>query len=136
MPPLAIPAEAYRVAFTRGKMTDAEKGDAVNYEPGDLLQFHQNAPGHPKGSRLVVGGTDRPPVGYADRFEVYRPARLSLAAGDRVRVTANGTTRDGKHALRNGAIYTVRGFTPRATPSSTTAGSSTRTSGTWPTGTW
>ena len=36
-------------------LTDAEKADAANYEPGDMLQFHQHAPGHKNGSRLVVG---------------------------------------------------------------------------------
>jgi hypothetical protein len=98
-------------------LTDAEKGDAVHYGPGDLLQFHQNAPGHVKGSRVVVaGGEGELPLAHADRFEVYHPGRLVLAAGDRVRVTANGKTKDGGHALRNGAIYTVRGFTPRGDP--------------------
>ena len=36
-------------------LTDAQKADATEYEPGDLLQFHQNAPGFKKGSRLIVG---------------------------------------------------------------------------------
>jgi conjugative relaxase-like TrwC/TraI family protein len=94
-------------------LTDAQKTDAANYEEGDLLQFHQNAPGQKNGSRLIVAEGGKLPLQYADRFEVYRPARLSLAVDDRVRITANGKTKDGKHALRNGSLYTVRGFTPR-----------------------
>jgi conjugative relaxase-like TrwC/TraI family protein len=94
-------------------LTDAQKADPASYEPGDLLQFHQNAPGHRNGSRLVLGAGASPPLRYAERFEVYRPAWLALAAGDRIRVTANGKTRDGKHTLRNGSLYTVRGFTPQ-----------------------
>ena len=36
---------------------------------------------------------------------------MRLAAGDRLRVTANGKTADGRHRLNNGALYTVQGFT-------------------------
>jgi len=56
------------------------------------------------------------PVEYAERFEVYRPGRLALATGDRLRVTANGATKDGKHKLRNGALFTVKGFTKQGDP--------------------
>ena len=58
------------------------------YDPGDLIQFHQNAPGYTKGSRLVVGDGVKPPVELAKRFEAYRPVQLALAVGDRIRVTA------------------------------------------------
>lgn len=91
-------------------LTNAEKSDALNFKPGDTLQFHQNASGHPSGSRLVIGKAEPPPVEFADRFEVYRPEKLSLAIGDRVRLTAGGKTKDGKHRLNNGALYSVKGF--------------------------
>jgi ATP-dependent exoDNAse (exonuclease V) alpha subunit len=93
-------------------LTDAEKADAANYDPGDLLRFHQHAPGRPNGTRLVIAAPGEVPTAHADRFEVYRPGALAVAVGDRVRVTASGKTRDGRHALKNGATYTVRGFTP------------------------
>ena len=93
------------------RLTDPEKADLVNYAPGDLVRFHQNAPGHQNGSRLVLGEGDVPPVAAADRFEVFRPGTLAVAVGDRLRVTARGTTKDGAHKLANGAILTVRGFT-------------------------
>jgi conjugative relaxase-like TrwC/TraI family protein len=94
------------------RLTDPQKADATNYEPGTMVQFHDHAPGHKAGSRLVVGEETKPPLAYAGRFEVYRPGQLKLAAGDRLRVTANGWTKDG-HRLANGALFTVKGFTPQ-----------------------
>lgn len=92
-------------------LTDAQKADATEYEPGDLLQFHQNAPGYQKGSRVVVKDGTKIPVELANRFEMYRATQFALSAGDRVRVTAGGKTKDGKHRLSNGSLLTVQGFT-------------------------
>jgi conjugative relaxase-like TrwC/TraI family protein len=92
-------------------LTEAQKADAAMYEPGDLLQFQQNAPGFKKGSRLIVGEGDKLPTELAKRFEAYRPTQLALAVGDAVRVTAGGKTKDGKHRLSNGSLLTVQGFT-------------------------
>lgn len=94
-------------------LTDAQKADATEYEPGDLLQFHQNAPGYNKGSRLIVAADATVPTELAKRFEAYRATQFALAAGDRVRVTAGGKTKDGKHRLSNGSLLTVQGFTTR-----------------------
>ena len=44
---------------------------------------------------------------------MYRPTQLSLAAGDRVRITAGGKTKDGKHRLDNGSLLTVQGINKR-----------------------
>jgi conjugative relaxase-like TrwC/TraI family protein len=92
-------------------LTDAQKADPTQYDPGDLIQFHQNAPGFTKGSRLVVDDGVRPPVELANRFEAYRPVQLALGVGDRIRITAGGKTKDGKHRLSNGSLFTVEGFT-------------------------
>lgn len=94
-------------------LTDAQKADATEYEPCDLLQFHQNAPDFKKGSRLIVGEGVKLPTQLAKRFEAYRATQFALAAGDRVRVTAGGKTKDGKHRLSNGSLLTVKGFTAR-----------------------
>jgi conjugative relaxase-like TrwC/TraI family protein len=94
-------------------LTDAEKTDPTQYEPGYLLQFHQNAKGFQKGTRLVVDEATTLPTEHAKRFEVYRPTDLALAVGDRVRITAGGKTKDGKHRLSNGSLFTVEGFTKR-----------------------
>ena len=97
-------------AWVPSHLTDAEKSDPTQYEPGDLLQFHQNAPGYTKGSRLIVGEGVKPPTELANRFEAYRPTQLALAVGDRVRITAGGKTKDGKHRLSNGSLLTVAGI--------------------------
>jgi conjugative relaxase-like TrwC/TraI family protein len=100
-------------AWVPAHLTDAQKVDITEYDPGDLLQFHQNAPGYQKGTRLIVSQDGKTPTELAKRFEVYRPAQLALAVGDRIRVTAGGKTKDGKHRLSNGSLLTVAGFTRR-----------------------
>jgi hypothetical protein len=77
-----------------------------------MIVFHQNAKGHKKGERIVVGDTPPNKLGEsAKRFQAYRVAELEVAQGDRLRITANGSTKDGKHRLNNGATYHVAGFT-------------------------
>ncbi len=92
-------------------LTEAQKTDVTEYNPGDLVLFHQNAKGFKKGARLIAREGARPPIELANWFEVYRPAPLALAVGDRVRITAGGKTKDGEHRLSNGTLLTVRGFT-------------------------
>ena len=41
-----------------------------------MLQFHQNAPGHTKGDRLIIGEGVKPPTELVNRFEVYHPVSL------------------------------------------------------------
>jgi conjugative relaxase-like TrwC/TraI family protein len=45
------------------------------------------------------------------RYGAYRDDTQALAAGDLVRTTMGGKTKDGKHALKNGQRYRVNGFT-------------------------
>lgn len=105
-------------------MTSAERQNAALFEPGDVVEFHQHSPGFKSGSRCVVvkvgrgsllvknenGGEAVLPLRLAERFQVFRHQELSLAAGDPIRVTRNGRSKD-KRRLDNGAIYIVRGFT-------------------------
>jgi ATP-dependent exoDNAse (exonuclease V) alpha subunit len=100
-------------AWIPSHLTDAEKSDPTQYDPGDLIQFHQNAKGYNKGERLIVGEGVSPPVELANRFELYHSTQLALALGDRVRITAGGKTMDGKHRLNNGSLLTIEGFTKR-----------------------
>ena len=99
--------------WTPTHLTDAQKADATEYDTGDLLQFHQNAVGFKKGSRLIVEDGERPPTELANRFESYRPTQMALGVGDRVRITSGAKTKDGKHRLSNGSLVTVQGFTKR-----------------------
>lgn len=111
--------------------TEAERGDAGRYGgPGEVIQFFQNARGFKAGERATVAGVDAGvvrvqtaagqvkalPLDQAARFQVFRPAALKLAAGDRVRITAGGKTKDGRHRVNNGALYTVAGFTRGGDP--------------------
>ena len=100
-------------AWLPTNLTDTDKADRTQYGPGYLVQFQQNAKGFKKGARLVVHEETSLPTKYASRFEVYRPVQMKLAIGDRVRVTAGGKTKDGKHRLSNGTLLTVQGFTKR-----------------------
>ena len=100
-------------AWVPTHLTEAQKADATEYEPGYLLQFQQNAPGYAKGSRVIVSEGAALPMKLANRFEVYRPVQFALAIGDRVRVTAGGKTKDGQHRLSNGSLLTVQGFNKR-----------------------
>ncbi len=91
-------------------LTEAERGDKVNYQPGDVLVFHQNAKGHTRGDRLVVDAESPLPLELANRFEAFKPGTLEVAPGDWVRITRNGTTADGRHKLYNGTLCKVKDF--------------------------
>lgn len=108
-----LASERLMQVWVPAHLTPAQKGDADNYDSGDMAQFHQNAPSYKIGSRMFITEETRPPVQHAGRFEVFRPATMAVAVGDRVRVTAGGKTKDGKHRLNNGTLLTVQGFTPR-----------------------
>jgi ATP-dependent exoDNAse (exonuclease V) alpha subunit len=108
--------------------TDAQKGDARNYEPGMVVEFHQNAKGFTRGDKAVIakgedglflqkqdGTRGDLPLTQGKRFEVYRTRNLSVGRGDRIRITKNGEARvDGQAKgarLNNGDVFTVEGFT-------------------------
>ncbi len=103
--------EGHEVAeLVPSNLTLGQLHDPTSYQKGDVLVFHQNAKGYSKGQRLVVGD-GRLPLDQAARFSVYHQARIQLSAGDRIRITKNGSTRDGKHTLNNGDLFTVKDFT-------------------------
>src|SRR5579872_339113 len=113
-------------------LTEAERTDYANYQPGQIVQFHQNAKGFKRTERVTIksAGMDGVhvmrahgdelllPLLEAKKFQVYRPEKLSLAEGDKIRITQNGYVpearpgiRGGKTRLNNGAVYEVKGFT-------------------------
>ncbi len=95
--------------LVNAQLTAAEKSDASAYRTGDVVQFFQNAKGHTKGDRLVVGAGELP-LDLSHRYAVFHPATTKVAVGDVLRITHNGLTADGGHALDNGALYAVHGF--------------------------
>jgi len=112
-------------------LTEAERTDFAQYVPGEIVQFNQNAKGFKRGERVKVrsagmsgvrvvraNGSDAMlPFTEAKKFQLYRPEKLALAEGDKLRITQNGFTRESrpgaksKDRLNNGAVYEVEGFT-------------------------
>jgi conjugative relaxase-like TrwC/TraI family protein len=93
-------------------VTEAARGQASTYQPGDVIQFHQNARGFKKGERLTVTNPSSVPLEHAARFSLYRPEKIALAEGDCIRFTGNVKTLDGEHTLKNGMARTVSEITP------------------------
>jgi len=106
--------------------TEAQRGNPQSYRSGLIVQFHQNAPGFTRGQKLTVSSIGRDshvyaqdepgrqhalPLSQSSRFQVYETQTLPLVPGDKIRITQNGFTNDGKHRLNNGAVYQVKGFT-------------------------
>jgi len=102
--------------------TNAQKRDRRSYQKGQVIQCHQNMPGLKRGSRLIVDSVNKEGVTVRhggqqheldlDRpedFDVYRAFDISLAKGDRIRITKNGFDRNGRR-LNNGKILQVDGF--------------------------
>jgi conjugative relaxase-like TrwC/TraI family protein len=108
--------------------TNAQKGDVRNYEPGMVLEWHDNAKGFTKGEKAAVAQDDNGlylqktdgsraavPTEQTNRFQVFRTGELSVGKGDRIRITKNGELRVAGQTnatrVNNGDIYTVEGFT-------------------------
>jgi conjugative relaxase-like TrwC/TraI family protein len=93
--------------------SEAERGEASTYQPGQVLQFHQKAKGgFESGQRIVVTDPAAVPVEHAGKFQLYQPETIRLAAGDVIRFTGTVKTRDGEHTLRNGSTHAVAEITP------------------------
>ncbi len=95
--------------LVNAQLTDAEKADSLNYQTGDVLQYHQNATGHVRGERLTIEPGTSIPVDQARRYQVYHASAVDLAAGDMIRITQSGRTVD-DHRLDNGSIYRIKDF--------------------------
>ena len=92
--------------------SEAERGQAATYRPGDVMEFHQNA----KGLQQRRAADRRPTRRRCrwprrQKFSLYRPEAIALAEGDRIRFTGTVKTLDGEHTLKNGMTKTVAGFT-------------------------
>jgi ATP-dependent exoDNAse (exonuclease V) alpha subunit len=104
--------------------TEAQRADARNYQAGQIVQFHQNVLGFRRGEQVTIkerdergvlvermnGGTASLPLDMTARFQVYEARQIALAAGDWLRITQNGFTKE-KQRLNNGDLKQVKGFT-------------------------
>ena len=107
------------------QLTEAQRGDPRSYQPGQVVQFTQHAPGYRRGERVTVlerngekvlvqtggGAAKELPLTESKRFQLYKAEPLALAAGDRIRVTQNGFAKGGQR-LNNGGLYNVAHITP------------------------
>lgn len=103
---------------------EAERALPENYRVGLAVQFHQNAKGIKRGEIFKVTGwnedgsvmlqnrageASKLPLHAAGKFQVFEERELALAKGDRVRITRNGESENGKR-LNNGNEFVVQGF--------------------------
>lgn len=106
--------------------TEAQKQDIANYQEGMVVQFHQNVKGGIKrGTKYHVFGKDengavrialekkkeglKLPLHEASKFSVYQTEETSIARGDKIRITQNGSSLNNKR-LDNGNTMIVEGF--------------------------
>lgn len=101
-------------------LTEAEKADTRNYEPGQVLQFGQNREGIKRGSRWTVaavkkkiltlesdnGKTVKFQLDRVGDFEVYQKKDMPVSTGDRLRITRNGFDAE-NNRLNNGQMLDV-----------------------------
>jgi conjugative relaxase-like TrwC/TraI family protein len=92
--------------------SEAERGLASTYLPGDVLIFHKEAAGFARGQRYTVTDPALVPVEHADAFQLYRPDKMAVAAGDRVRFTGTVKAMRGDATYKNGDTHTVAAITP------------------------
>ncbi len=103
---------------------EVDRGRAENYRQGLMVQFHQNAAGVQRGEMLRVTGVDETGkvlvaggkgenrvlnLAEAKRFQVFEEREIALARGDRIRITRNGQTADGRR-ISNGNLFTIEKF--------------------------
>lgn len=105
------------------QLTEAERELPESYRAGDVVVYHQNAKGIKAGSKLDVVNADEQGVSATDKngldcrilfsdahkFSVFELRPLAIAEGDKLRITANGKSNEGKH-LFNGSVFQVEGF--------------------------
>jgi ATP-dependent exoDNAse (exonuclease V) alpha subunit len=108
--------------------TAAQKQDARNYQPGMVIQTHQNMPGLKRGSVLTVEKVERGnvtvmddknqrhnlPLNRAKDYDVYEAKDIKLAKGDEITITKNSYDRN-KKRLNNGTVLIVKGVTKDGT---------------------
>lgn len=111
--------------FKNRQLTDAEKQEPESYRSGDWVIFHQNAKGIRAGGRFEVQNIDAQGVSASDKngqafnlplweskkFSVFEPRQIDITEGDKIRITANGKSEEGKN-LFNGSVFQVQGFEP------------------------
>jgi hypothetical protein len=103
----------------KANLTESQRRDAINYNLGQVVEFHRRAKGGFKsgerwevgrcssGSVVVVkdGQAKILPLAQVKSFNVYTQEEVSLAVGDSLRITKN--FRVGTSLFRNNELCTV-----------------------------
>ena len=112
------------IALKNMQLTEAEKGKIDNYQSGQFLVFHQNIKGIKAGAKLeITGKNDKNEIlvkglnqdnltvslDHSKNFNIFEPRQINFTEGDKIRITGNGKTLEGKHIF-NGNLYGVKGF--------------------------
>lgn len=106
--------------YSNLNLTEAEKSDIRNFQPGQIVQFNQNVPGYTRGSvwnveategksvqlKNLKGETKPIPVKKSNSYDVYAQKEINLSKGDHIRINRNGFDAD-KKRLNNGQILEV-----------------------------
>lgn len=107
------------------EFSEAERKLLSSYQEGRVVQFFQHMEGFKAGTRATVDSIDETGnvwmkqegsskralnLEQSDRFDVFATVQRQLAIGDPIRITTKGKTKYGKHLLKSGSEYEVRGF--------------------------
>lgn len=109
--------------FKNLQLTEAEKQKPSNYRSGNFMIFHQNIKGVKAGTKLEVldnlkdkvltqtsdGRKVEIPIAQSKNYNLFEAKNISVAEGDKIKITGNGSTEDGKH-LFNGTTYNIKAF--------------------------
>lgn len=107
------------------QFTHAEKQLGQSYAQGDVIVFNKNIGGFKAGKQyqfqgrngnenvIVKGLNDKGekvlPFYLHETFDIYKPEKIGIAKGDKIRMTRNTKSVEG-HDLFNGQSYEVKGF--------------------------
>ena len=90
--------EAVFETLKRLDWTEAEKGDPEQFDGTEVVQWHRNSGSFRAGDQVRVADLKTgQSLGRPQHYSVYSQSSIGLAAGDQIRITANGNT-DGKQA--------------------------------------
>ncbi|CAN5819425.1 hypothetical protein BH10BAC2_BH10BAC2_27070 [soil metagenome] len=118
------PDEHVFMIFKNSQLTAAEKEKKENYTSDRWIIFHQNCKGFKAGAKYQIaqsannanikvkdanGRLSSLPMDKSSCYNVFDSKNISIATGDKVRITGNGKAKDGKHIF-NGNLYKVEGF--------------------------
>jgi hypothetical protein len=102
-------------------LTESQRRDPINYEPGQVVEFHRLAKGGFKSGQqwevlrreegqVVVGRVGQEkvlPFSSSAKFNLYEREKIEIASGDRIRVSKN--FQSAGRRFRNNELLTVTG---------------------------